>query len=116
MSTTISSIVTKATLPFERRLGGPLVKRAFDVTAAFLGLLVLSPLFALVAMRLKREAPGSIFYRGQRMGMDGKEFAILNFRTMYDEPESNDGPRITAQDDARITPVGRWLRDTKLNE
>lgn len=91
-------------------------KRLLDVLASALGLLLLSPLFAILAIALKREEPGSIFYRGPRAGRGGREFGILKFRTMYERPESYAGPRITAQDDERITPVGKWLRDTKLNE
>jgi lipopolysaccharide/colanic/teichoic acid biosynthesis glycosyltransferase len=50
------------------------------------------------------------------MGLHGKRFKIIKFRTMVEAPESYLGPRVTAQDDPRITPIGRWLRDTKLNE
>jgi lipopolysaccharide/colanic/teichoic acid biosynthesis glycosyltransferase len=57
-----------------------------------------------------------VFYRGERIGRRGKVFKILKFRTMYETPESYQGPRVTAHDDARITPLGQWLRDTKLNE
>ncbi len=92
------------------------LKRAFDVVASLLGLILLSPFFLPVAFLLHRESPGPIFYRGPRMGRNGKPFGILKFRTMYACPESYSGPRITAKDDDRITPLGRWLRDTKLNE
>lgn len=95
---------------------GRFAKRTFDVLAAACGLAALSPLFGLVAILLKRESPGPVFYRGPRMGMAGKEFGILKFRTMHEEAASYNGPRVTAQDDARVTTVGRWLRDTKLNE
>ena len=91
-------------------------KRGMDILLSALGLLLLSPFFLLIAIKLKREEPGPVFYRGPRMGKDGVEFGILKFRTMYDSPESYQGARITAQDDERITPTGHWLRDTKLNE
>ena len=64
----------------------------------------------------RREGPGPVFYRGPRLGKNGRVFGILKFRTMYECPASYRGPRVTAQDDDRITPLGKWLRDTKLNE
>ena len=87
-----------------------------DILASSLGLFVLIPFFIPLVILIRREDLGPIFYRGQRMGKDGKPFAILKFRTMYDRPESYTGPRVTAKDDNRITPLGRWLRVTKLNE
>jgi lipopolysaccharide/colanic/teichoic acid biosynthesis glycosyltransferase len=93
-----------------------LFKRLFDVCAAFWGLVLLAPLFMVIAVLIKRESPGPVFYRGPRVGKDGKPFGILKFRTMYECPESYHGPRVTARGDHRITPFGQWLRDTKLNE
>jgi lipopolysaccharide/colanic/teichoic acid biosynthesis glycosyltransferase len=92
------------------------LKRAFDVIASLLGMIVLSPFFLPVAFLLRRESPGPIFYHGPRAGRGGKPFSILKFRTMHECPESYNGPRVTAKDDNRITPMGKWLRDTKLNE
>ena len=83
---------------------------------SFLGLLVLSPMFLVVAVLIKREGPGPVFYRGPRVGKDGKRFGILKFRTMFERLESYQGARVTAKDDPRVTPLGHWLRDTKLNE
>jgi lipopolysaccharide/colanic/teichoic acid biosynthesis glycosyltransferase len=91
-------------------------KRAFDVLAAFWGLVFLVPFFLLIAYWIKRESLGPVFYRGPRMGKDGKVFGILKFRTMREEPASYEGPSVTAQDDPRITPLGKWLRETKVNE
>lgn len=92
------------------------VKRTFDIVSAALGLLFLSPLFLYAAIRIKRDSPGPVFYHGPRMGYKGKVFRILKFRTMYECPESYSGALLTAKDDNRITPLGAWLRDTKLNE
>ena len=92
------------------------VKRGMDIFFSTLGLLLLSPFFMLVALKLKREEPGPVFYRGPRLGKDGVPFGIIKFRTMYERAESYQGERITACDDKRITPTGHWLRDTKLNE
>jgi lipopolysaccharide/colanic/teichoic acid biosynthesis glycosyltransferase len=91
-------------------------KRFIDVCAALMGLILLSPLFLMISFWLQRESPGPIFYRGPRIGKDGKVFGILKFRTMHEEQASYEGPAITAQDDPRITPLGKLLRDTKLNE
>lgn len=92
------------------------VKRAFDILVSALGLIILSPIFLLIAFSIKRESPGPVFYRGPRAGRGGKTFGILKFRTMYERPESYQGPAVTAKDDNRITPLGHWLRDTKINE
>jgi lipopolysaccharide/colanic/teichoic acid biosynthesis glycosyltransferase len=81
-----------------------------------LGLVALWPLFLLIAYLIKRESPGPVFYRGARVGLRGRTFQILKFRTMYDRAESFQGPRVTARGDRRITPLGHWLRDTKINE
>ena len=92
------------------------MKRITDVIIAGLGLLILAPLFGLIAILIKREGPGPVFFRGPRAGLGGREFGILKFRTMAENAESYKGPRITAKNDKRITPLGKWLRDTKLNE
>ena len=96
--------------------GLDLFKRAFDLTAAALGLILLAPLLALIAILVKRDTPGPVFYRGERAGLGGRTFKILKFRTMYETPESYAGAPITSQGDQRVTPLGRILRDTKLNE
>jgi lipopolysaccharide/colanic/teichoic acid biosynthesis glycosyltransferase len=95
---------------------GDFLKRAFDIIASLLGMALLSPVFLIIAIAIRRDSPGPVFYRGRRYGLGGKEFKILKFRTMYEDQASYMGPRITAQDDPRVTPIGRWLRDTKLNE
>lgn len=92
------------------------VKRGFDFLAAFFGLIFLLPLFAWIAWRIRLDSPGPVFYWGVRQGRGGIPFRILKFRTMYDNPDSHTGFRVTADDDPRITPFGAWLRKTKLNE
>lgn len=92
------------------------MKRLFDILAALLGLIFLLPFFAWIAIVIKRDSPGPIFYWGPRMGRNGKPFKILKFRTMYETERSYAGPRVTAKGDDRITRVGHWLRDTKVNE
>jgi lipopolysaccharide/colanic/teichoic acid biosynthesis glycosyltransferase len=91
-------------------------KRAFDIFTSLLGLVLLSPIFLVIALLIKRESPGPVFYGGLRAGRDKKPFSIWKFRTMYQISESHPGPRITAAGDRRVTPLGHWLRDTKINE
>ncbi len=93
-----------------------LAKRSFDIVMSVIGLLLLSPVFLYVAMLIKRDSPGPVFYWGSRMGMNRKTFKILKFRTMYEDQRSYNGPSVTAHGDDRITPLGHWLRDTKINE
>lgn len=93
-----------------------LVKRSFDIIMSLIGILLLSPVFLYVAALIKQDSPGPIFYWGPRMGVNRKPFKILKFRTMYEDQRSYNGPSVTAQGDDRITPIGHWLRDTKINE
>ena len=93
-----------------------LLFRARDIFIASVGLIFLSPLFVFIAIKIKRDSPGPVFYRGPRVGKDGVPFKILKFRTMYENSASYQGPRITGENDSRVTKVGSWLRETKLNE
>lgn len=100
----------------ETRWVDDFVKRTFDMIVSFLVLVLFAPFYAFIAIAIKRDTPGPVFYRGLRLGRRGVYFKILKFRTMYETTASYAGPKVTAQDDARVTPLGRWLRDTKLNE
>ena len=91
-------------------------KRTLDICAALGGLILLLPVFVLIGFLIRRDSPGPILYRGRRTGKNGREFGILKFRTMKECTESYRGARITAQNDLRVTPLGRRLRDTKVNE
>jgi len=93
-----------------------MTKRFFDFGTSLLGLLLLAPVFAVIGAAIKRDSEGPVFYQGDRIGRGAKPFKIIKFRTMDETPEAHNGPRITAQDDARITRLGRFLRDSKLNE
>jgi lipopolysaccharide/colanic/teichoic acid biosynthesis glycosyltransferase len=93
-----------------------IVKRFFDIVVSIFVLTFFAPFFIIIALIIKRGSTGPIFYRGRRTGRFGKPFNILKFRTMEETPQSYLGPRITGRDDSRITPIGHWLRDTKLNE
>lgn len=91
-------------------------KRLVDVIGSAFGLIVFSPAFLYIAIRIKRESPGPVYYRGDRVGLKGKPFKILKFRTMYETPENHNGLPLTVKDDERVTPFGAWLRETKMNE
>ncbi len=92
------------------------LSRCLDIIIAAAGLLLLGPLLLIIGILIKRDTPGPILYRGLRLGKDGKVFKILKFRTMFECPQSYQGTRVTANGDERITPLGHWLRDTKINE
>lgn len=92
------------------------VKRLFDIVVSFTALLFLAPIFGVLAIAIVRDTPGPVFYWGERVGRNGKVFKIMKFRTMFEDKKSYEGPRVTAKGDVRITRVGKWLRDTKLNE
>ena len=82
---------------------------------ASLGLLAFSSLFAVVAVLVKLNSRGPVLYRAARAGRDGKTFALLKFRTMYEDADKR-GSGITSADDPRITSIGRLLRAFKLDE
>jgi len=90
-------------------------RRALDVVAASCGLIALSPLFALIALLIKLDSPGPVFFRGKRVGKDGRLFWVYKFRTMVADA-TRCGPGITAARDPRVTRIGRFLRRTKLDE
>lgn len=103
------------------------VKRATDMAGALLGLVFLSPLLLTIAIALKLDSPGSIFFRQERIGLHGKPFRIWKFRTMYrnaaqlqaaleTQNQSQDGIMFKLKDDPRVTPIGRFLRRTSLDE
>ncbi|OYU27702.1 MAG: sugar transferase [Burkholderiales bacterium PBB2] len=92
-----------------------MAKRLFDVFCAGLGLLLLSPLWILVAIWIKLDSPGPVLFRQERVGRFGKPFFIHKFRSMrVDAPAL--GPQITVGDDPRITRSGRFLRASKIDE
>lgn len=92
-----------------------MLKRVFDIAASTVGLVVLAPIFFVVAVAVRLSSSGPAFYRAQRVGRAGREFALLKFRTMVIGADKQ-GPGITVAGDSRVTPVGRFLRQTKLDE
>ena len=94
--------------PFKRFL-----KRAVDVTAAAIGLIVLSPVLALIAVALRVSVGSPILFRQQRPGLLGRPFTLVKFRTMSD---ARDPGGALLPDDLRLTRVGRWVRATSFDE
>jgi len=92
-----------------------MIKRIFDFLTSFLGLILISPLLLIIAVLIKLDSPGPVFYRGERVGQHGKIFRIFKFRTMVPNAEKLGGPS-TAADDPRLTKFGKFLRRHKLDE
>ena len=95
--------------------GEELVKRGFDIMFSVMIMLFLAPLYALIAICIKLEDGGSVIYRQIRCTRDGREFCLYKFRSMIENAEPN-GPRLSEAGDERITHIGRFLRNTKLDE
>ena len=92
------------------------IKRAFDIVAAVGGMIVLSPLFAAISLAVWCTSKGPVVYSQERIGQFGLPFRILKFRTMIDHAEEDGQPRLTLDNDPRITKVGHWLRKYRLDE
>ena len=92
-----------------------LAKRAFDISCALIGLIILLPIFLICIILAKFQSPGPVFYRAQRIGRSGRIFLMYKFRTMVINAEST-GTSLTTYKDPRITKIGNFLRRTKLDE
>jgi lipopolysaccharide/colanic/teichoic acid biosynthesis glycosyltransferase len=92
-----------------------MLKRSIDITASLIGLLLLSPIFLIIAILIKIQDGGSIFYRAKRIGYQGQDLLLYKFRSMIPQADTQ-GPAVTASGDQRITPIGQFLRNTKLDE
>jgi exopolysaccharide biosynthesis polyprenyl glycosylphosphotransferase len=109
-------------LPFLTLKGNPLTgwgrvaKRGVDFTLSALLLLVLSPVLCLIAFLVRLSSSGPVFYRQERVGMDGRPFSILKFRSMRTDAEAASGPVWASRDDPRRTRVGTFLRKTSMDE
>lgn len=91
------------------------VKRFMDIVLSIIAFLLCIPLYILSAILVKLSSPGSIFYLQERIGLNGKPFRIIKFRTMYENSEKL-GPQLSSENDNRITPIGRFMRKTRLDE
>jgi exopolysaccharide biosynthesis polyprenyl glycosylphosphotransferase len=91
------------------------LKRAMDIFGSVLGLVFLSPLMLLTAILIRLESPGPVFYAQERMGLDGRPFQMIKFRSMREDAESH-GPGWTVKDDPRVTNIGKFMRRTSWDE
>ncbi|MEJ7934818.1 sugar transferase [Sphingobium sp. AN558] len=102
--------------------GGPfqfrdrIIKRLFDITVAGAASILLSPVLIAAALAVKLTSPGPILFRQPRIGRDARAFSILKFRSMRSDVTDLKADRLTARDDDRLTPVGRFLRRTSIDE
>jgi lipopolysaccharide/colanic/teichoic acid biosynthesis glycosyltransferase len=92
-----------------------MLKRLFDFTASLAGLILLSPLLVATMLAIRLESSGPAFFLQERVGLGGKRFRIIKFRTMRQNAPA-EGPQITIGKDPRITPIGHTLRKFKLDE
>ena len=90
--------------------------RMLDIAASIGMLLVLWPVMLLISLLIKLTSPGSVFYKQQRVGKDGKTFTLYKFRTMTKDAEKMVGPVLAKQDDPRVTKIGKVLRRTRMDE
>lgn len=91
------------------------IKFVMDKVISILVLLIFSPMYLYLAWRVKKDSPGPVFFRQERIGYMGKPFYIYKFRTMYVDAE-DDGPSLSSEEDRRVTPFGRVLRKYRLDE
>jgi len=92
-----------------------MLKRLFDVLFSVFGLIITSPVLTIVALAIKISSPGPVFYKGERVGKNGKHFKIFKFRTMVENAEEMGGPS-TPADDPRLTRIGNFLKKYQLDE
>lgn len=98
-----------------KRKGSLIMKRMFDFVVALIILLVSSPIFLILAIAIKLDSPGPVFFRQVRVTQYGREFKIFKFRTMVANAEKM-GTQVTVENDNRITKVGNFIRDYRLDE
>jgi len=92
------------------------LKRSFDLVTSGLALLLLSPLFLFIGLVIKITSKGPVFYKQTRVGMDNREFLMLKFRSMVQNAEVETGPVWAKANDPRVTPIGKFLRRSSIDE
>lgn len=90
-------------------------KRFIDIIVSVIALIILSPVFIITALIIKLTSKGPVFYSHERIGLHGKPFTMHKFRSMYQDAETN-GPQLSSENDPRITPLGRFMRQVRLDE
>jgi len=98
----------------KKKRTGLFFKRVFDLVVALIALVILSPVYLILAIAIKIDSPGPVFYRQERVTQYGKRFRIHKFRTMVQNADK--GAQVTVNNDSRITRVGRVIRNCRLDE
>jgi len=93
-----------------------IIKRVIDIAVSATALLLVAVPMGLIALAVRLTSPGPVFYRQERMGLDGRAFTVCKFRSMYHEAERDTGPIWARDDDPRCTPIGGFLRRTDFDE
>lgn len=110
---------TEAVKPYydslRKKRGSLILKRCFDIVVSAVLLILLSPVFLILALAIKMDSPGPVFYRQVRVTQYGKQFRIFKFRSMVNNAERI-GAQVTVGEDSRITRVGRFIRKCRLDE
>lgn len=96
-------------------LGYRFIKRTFDVVSCGVALIILAIPIGIIAVKIRRESPGPVFYAQERVGKDGRPFYVYKFRSMYIDAEKR-GAQWATDKDPRVTPFGRWMRDHRVDE
>lgn len=96
--------------------GGRNMKRLLDIIFSIIALILISPIVAVLAILIKRDSKGPIFYCQERIGYLHKPFTLYKLRTMYADAESDGTPRLSSLDDKRVTPLGKFMRKYRLDE
>lgn len=120
------SVNTERLREFEKSSLYFIIKRFIDIIGAFLGIIVLSPVFIIVAIAIKLDSKGSVFFAQERIGQDEKKFNIYKFRSMCIDAEEKlsklksknemSGPMFKMKEDPRVTKVGKFIRKTSIDE
>ncbi len=92
------------------------LKRGMDIIFSFVGLIILSPLMLLIAIMIKIDSKGSVLFKQKRVGESNKEFVLLKFRSMIYNAENKSRPVWASKDDSRVTRIGRYLRNARMDE
>ncbi|HUM52275.1 MAG TPA: sugar transferase [Chitinophagales bacterium] len=103
-------IPTELILPWQK-----ILKRIFDVFVSFLGMILISPFLVFIALKVKKSSAGNIFFKQKRVGINGNQFDIIKFRSMYENAE-NGTPKLSSENDDRITPFGKIIRKYRIDE
>lgn len=93
----------------------PFIKRAFEIVFSIALLIFTLPVLIVTAIAIKIESPGPVFYKQERVGLNGKLFSVIKLRSMRTDAEKN-GPQWAAKNDPRVTQVGKFIRKTRIDE